>query len=161
MRKALIGVGSNIGDRKEYIDTAIETLNHIPSVQVLRMSPIYESEPWGYANQEKFYNAVIEVETNLTAYTLLGVCLGIEAGVGRVRSIKNGPRVLDLDLLLFEGQESMTAELTLPHPRMFERDFVLIPLRDLYPEMKIYKKYNLVHYYDILEESSFLKKLDF
>ena len=161
MRKALIGVGSNIGDRKEYIDTAIETLNHIPSVQVLRMSPIYESEPWGYANQEKFYNAVIEVETNLTAYTLLGVCLGIEAGVGRVRSIKNGPRVLDLDLLLFEGQESMSAELTLPHPRMFERDFVLIPLRDLYPEMKIYKKYNLVHYYDILEESSFLKKLDF
>jgi 2-amino-4-hydroxy-6-hydroxymethyldihydropteridine diphosphokinase len=161
MRKALIGVGSNIGDRKEYIDTAIETLNHIPSVQVLRVSPIYESEPWGYANQEKFYNAVIEVETNLTAYTLLGVCLGIEAGVGRVRSIKNGPRVLDLDLLLFEGQESMTAELTLPHPRMFERDFVLIPLRDLYPEMKIYKKYNLVHYYDILEESSFLKKLDF
>ena len=161
MRKALIGVGSNIGDRKEYIDTAIETLNHIPAVQVLRMSPIYESEPWGYANQEKFYNAVIEVETNLTAYTLLGVCLGIEAGVGRVRSIKNGPRVLDLDLLLFEGQESMTAELTLPHPRMFERDFVLIPLRDLYPEMKIYKKYNLVHYYDILEESSFLKKLDF
>lgn len=161
MRKALIGIGSNIGDRKEYIDTAIDALNHIPSVQVLRMSPIYESEPWGYANQEKFYNAVIEVETNLTAYTLLGVCLGIEAGVGRVRSIKNGPRVLDLDLLLFEGQESMTAELTLPHPRMFERDFVLIPLRDLYPEMKIYKKYNLVHYYDILEESSFLKKLDF
>lgn len=161
MRKALIGIGSNIGDRKEYIDTAIDALNHIPSVQVLRMSPIYESEPWGYANQEKFYNAVIEVETNLTAYTLLGVCLGIEAGVGRVRSIKNGPRVLDLDLLLFEGQESMTAELTLPHPRMFERDFVLIPLRDLYPEMKIYKKYNLVHYYEILDESSFMKKVEF
>lgn len=161
MRKALIGVGSNIGDRKEHIDTAIEALNHIPSVKVLRMSSIYESEPWGYANQEKFYNAVIEVETNLTAYTLLGVCLGIEAGIGRVREIKNGPRVLDLDLLLFEGQESMSAELTLPHPRMFERDFVLIPLRDLYPEMKIYKKYNLIHYYDILEESSFLKKLDF
>lgn len=161
MRKALIGIGSNIGDRKEYIDIAIDALNHIPSVQVLRMSPIYESEPWGYANQEKFYNAVIEVETNLTAYTLLGVCLGIEAGVGRVRSIKNGPRVLDLDLLLFEGQESMTAELTLPHPRMFERDFVLIPLRDLYPEMKIYKKYNLVHYYEILDESSFMKKVEF
>ncbi len=161
MRKALIGIGSNIGDRKEHIDTAIEALNHIPSVKVARMSPIYETEPWGYVNQENFYNAVIEVETNLTANTLLGVCLGIEAGIGRIRNIKNGPRVLDLDLLLFEGQECMSAELTLPHPRMFERDFVLIPLRDLYPEMKIYKKYNLVHYYDMLEESKSMKKLEF
>ena len=161
MRKALIGIGSNIGDRKQHIDTAIEALNHIPSVKVSRMSPIYETEPWGYVNQAKFFNAVIEVETNLTANTLLGVCLGIEAGIGRIRDIKNGPRVLDLDLLLFEGQECMSAELTLPHPRMFERDFVLIPLRDLYPEMKIYKKYNLVHYYDMLEESKSMKKLEF
>ena len=161
MRKALIGIGSNIGDRKEHIDTAIEALNNIPSVKVARMSPIYETEPWGYVNQAKFFNAVIEVETNLTANTLLGVCLGIEAGIGRIRDIKNGPRVLDLDLLLFEGQECTSAELTLPHPRMFERDFVLIPLRDLYPEMKIYKKYNLVHYYDMLEESKSMKKLEF
>ena len=161
MRKALIGIGSNIGDRKQHIDTAIEALNHIPSVKVSRMSPIYETEPWGYVNQEKFFNAVIEVETNLTANTLLGVCLGIEAGIGRIRDIKNGPRVLDLDLLLFEGQECTSAELTLPHPRMFERDFVLIPLRDLYPEMKIYKKYNLVHYYDMLEESKTMKKMEF
>jgi 2-amino-4-hydroxy-6-hydroxymethyldihydropteridine diphosphokinase len=161
MRKALIGIGSNIGDRKQHIDTAIEALNHIPSVKVSRMSPIYETEPWGYVNQAKFFNAVIEVETNLTANTLLGVCLGIEAGIGRIRDIKNGPRVLDLDLLLFEGQECTSAELTLPHPRMFERDFVLIPLRDLYPEMKIYKKYNLVHYYDMLEESKTMKKMEF
>ena len=161
MRKALIGIGSNIGDRKHHIDTAIEALNHIPSVKVSRMSPIYETEPWGYVNQAKFFNAVIEVETNLTANTLLGVCLGIEAGIGRIRDIKNGQRVLDLDLLLFEGQECTSAELTLPHPRMFERDFVLIPLRDLYPEMKIYKKYNLVHYYDMLEESKTMKKMEF
>ena len=161
MRKALIGIGSNIGDRKQHIDTAIEALNHIPSVKVSRMSPIYETEPWGYVNQAKFFNAVIEIETNLTANTLLGVCLGIEAGIGRIRDIKNGPRVLDLDLLLFEGQECTSAELTLPHPRMFERDFVLIPLRDLYPEMKIYKKYNLVHYYDMLEESKTMKKMEF
>ena len=65
MRKALIGIGSNIGDKKEHIDTAVDALNHIPSVKVLRMSPIYETEPWGYVNQENFYNAVIEVETNL------------------------------------------------------------------------------------------------
>ena len=161
MRKALIAIGSNIGDRKDYIDKALEALNHIPTVKVLRMSSIYETEPWGFVNQENFYNAVIEVETNLTANTLLGVCLGIEAGIGRIRGVKNGPRVLDLDLLLFEGEESMTAELTLPHPRMFEREFVLVPLLDLYPEMKIYNKYNLVHYYDMLEVSGLLKKLEF
>lgn len=161
MRKALIGIGSNIGDRKSNFDVAVDALNHIPSVKVLRMSSIYETEPWGFVNQSNFYNAVIEVETNLTANTLLGVCLGIEAGIGRIRGTKNGPRVLDLDLLLFEGQESMTAELTLPHPRMFERDFVLIPLRDLYPDMKIYNKYNMVHYYDILEETGIIKKLEF
>lgn len=161
MRKALIAIGSNIGDRKAYIDLAVDALNHIPSVKVLRMSSVYETEPWGFVNQENFYNTVIEVETNLSANALLGVCLGIEAGVGRIREVKNGPRVLDLDLLLFEGQECTTAELTLPHPRMFERDFVLVPLKDLYPEMKIYNKYNLIHYYDILEENGIIKKLEF
>ena len=161
MRKALIGIGSNIGDRKGYIDTAIDALNHIPSVKVSRVSSIYETTPWGYVNQEKFYNAVLEVETNLSPVALLGVCLGIEAGIGRIREIKNGPRVIDLDLLLFDGMESTSAELTLPHPRMFERDFVLIPLKDLYPEMKIYNKYDLRHYYDLLDSESTVKKLEF
>lgn len=161
MRKALIGMGSNIGDKKAHIDAAIDAFSHIPSVKVLRVSSIYETAPWGYVNQENFYNAVLEVETNLTANTLLGVCLGIEASIGRIRSIKNGPRVLDLDLLIFEGQESMSAELTLPHPRMFERDFVLVPLKDLYPDMKIYNKYNLIHYYDMLDTGSIIKKLEF
>ena len=160
MRKALIGIGSNIGDRKSHIDTAIEALNHIPSVKVLRVSSLYETSPWGYVNQENFYNGVIEVETALSPNGLLGVCLGIEAGVGRIREIKNGPRILDLDLLLYEGKESTTAELTLPHPRMFERDFVLIPLKELYPDMKVYK-YNLSHYYEFLQEENNVTKLDF
>ena len=159
MRKALIGIGSNIGDRKAHIDTAIEALNHIPSVKVLRVSSLYETSPWGYVNQDNFYNGVLEVETSLSPNGLLGVCLGIEAGVGRIREIKNGPRVLDLDLLLYEGSESTTAELTLPHPRMFERDFVLIPSKELYPDMKVYK-YNLIHYYDFLQEENNVKKLD-
>ena len=89
------------------------------------------------------------------------MCLGIEAGVGRIREVKNGPRVLDLDLLLYDGKECTSAELTLPHPRMFERDFVLIPLKDLYPEMKIYGKYNLQHYYDLLDDDTTVKKLEF
>ena len=160
MRKALIGIGSNIGDRKEHIDTAIGALNHIPSVKVLRVSSLYETSPWGYVNQDNFYNGVIEVETSLSANGLLGVCLGIEAGVGRIRGIKNGPRILDMDLLLYDGTETTTAELTLPHPRMFERDFVLIPLKELYPDMKVYK-YNLTPYYDYLQEENNVTKLDF
>lgn len=159
MRKALIGIGSNIGDRKSHIDTAVDALSHIPTVKVIRMSSLYETTPWGYVNQENFYNAVIEVQTSLSPNALLGVCLGIEAGVGRIREIKNGPRILDLDLLLFEGEELTTAELTLPHPRMFERDFVLIPLKELYPSMKVYK-YNLQHYYEFLHEENNVKKLD-
>ena len=160
MRKALIGIGSNIGDRKAHIETAIEALNHIPSVKVLRVSSLYETSPWGYVNQDNFYNGVIEVETSLSANGLLGVCLGIEAGVGRIRGIKNGPRILDMDLLLYDGTETTTAELTLPHPRMFERDFVLIPLKELYPDMKVYK-YNLTPYYDYLQEENNVTKLDF
>ncbi len=158
MRKAVIGIGSNIGDRMAYIDMSVEMLNHIPSVKVLRRASIYETSPWGYVNQENFYNTVIEVETALSPNALLGVCLGIEAGIGRIREIKNGPRVIDLDLLLYEGSESTTAELTLPHPRMFERDFVLIPLKELYPDMKVYN-YNLEHYYEYLHEESNVTKL--
>lgn len=160
MRKALISMGSNIGDRRAYLDAAVDALNHIPTIKVLRSSSVYETSPWGFVNQDNFYNSVIEVQTSLSPNALLGVCLGIEAGVGRIREVKNGPRVLDLDLLIYEGKESKSAELTLPHPRMFERDFVLIPLKELYPDMKVYN-YNLQHYYEYLHEENNVTKLDF
>ncbi len=160
MKKALIGIGTNIGDRKKNIEIAVEALKHVPSVNVLRVSPIYETEPWGFESQADFYNGVIEVETHLTPNALLGVCLGIEAGVGRIREEKNGPRVLDLDMLLYEGFGSTTAELTLPHPRMFERDFVIIPMKDLYPDLKIYN-FDVSHTLNLLVGDRRIKKLDF
>lgn len=139
MKKAIIAVGTNMGNRLANINGAVSALEKVPLLSVVRCSSVYETEPWGYTQQQNFYNAVVEVETQLDPHALLGVCLGIEAGFGRVRSIKNGPRVLDLDLLLYEGySEDGAPVLTVPHPGIGERDFVLVPLKELYDGLVIY-----------------------
>ncbi len=136
--KAIIGIGTNIGDRYNNIKNAVDALNLVPGVSVIRQSSVYETEPWGYTEQNGFYNNVIEVETEKSPQALLGICLGIEAGMGRVRKFKYGPRVIDLDLLVYEGAVSDTDELRLPHPLIGEREFVLVPLAELFPDMDIY-----------------------
>ena len=131
MNKAYLGIGTNIGDRIENLQKAIDSLNLLPLTKVTAISNIYETDPVGYDEQGDFLNIAIEVETDVPAESLLGAALGIEAGIGRVRTVKNGPRVIDIDLLLYENEEYNTPTLTLPHPRMFERVFVLIPLLDI------------------------------
>ena len=131
MKKAYIGVGTNIGDRLQNIRSAIEALGHLPGTQITKVSDIYETEPWGYTQQDNFLNVCIEVETNFSPKALLGACLGIEAAFGRERPFKNSPRILDMDLLLYEGISMTEDELTLPHPRIGERAFVLVPLKDV------------------------------
>ncbi len=135
--KAVLGLGTNIGDRYKNIEEALECLSLVPGIKVLRTSSVYETEPWGYKEQRSFYNSVAEIETTLTPDALLGVCLGIEAGMGRVREFKNGPRIIDIDVLVCEGVSSDTKELMLPHPRIGERAFVLIPLKELYDDMNV------------------------
>lgn len=152
--KAIIGIGTNIGDRYNNIVIATESLGLVPGIKVLRTSSVYETEPWGYTEQDGFYNSVVEVETTLTAEALLGVCLGIEAAMGRVRQFKYGPRIIDLDLLLYEGRESDTAELRLPHPLIGERDFVLVPMQELFEDMNIYNYIYKEEYENIAEKSS-------
>ena len=127
-----VALGSNIGNPLENLKNGIDSFNLIPNTKVLAVSGIYETEPWGYEHQENFLNCVIKGETTLSPSALLGACLGIEAGLGRVREIKNGPRILDADLLLYEDEKIDTAELILPHPRMLERAFVMVPLMDIY-----------------------------
>jgi 2-amino-4-hydroxy-6-hydroxymethyldihydropteridine diphosphokinase len=143
--KAVLGIGTNIGDRAENINSAMESLSLVPGIKVLRISDTYETKPWGYTDQPNFYNNVVEIETSLSPAALLGVCLGIEAGMGRVREFKNGPRIIDIDVLVYEGVISDTKELVLPHPRIGERDFVLVPLKELYDDMDVlgisYKKF--------------------
>ena len=131
MKKAYRGMGTNIGDRYNNIINAIDSLKHLPLTQVVAISDVYETEPWGYEQQDDFLNVCVEIETELSPKTILGACLGIEAAFGRERPFKNAPRIIDIDLLVYEGVKSDDPELTLPHPRIQERAFVLVPLRDI------------------------------
>ena len=136
MNKAVIGMGTNIGDRLKNIENALLSLEKLPDTKIVKCSRIYETEPWGYAQQENFYNCCILIETPFSAHALLGALLGIEAAFGRIRELKNGPRIIDLDLLLFEDEKIETEELTVPHPRIRERAFVLFPLKDWFEDEK-------------------------
>lgn len=134
MSKAAIGLGTNLGDRLANLQFAVDSFRLMPKTQVTGVSEVYETMPVGAVlDQPKFLNAVLLIETDLSPLTVLGTCLGIEAAAGRKRLIKDGPRILDLDLLFYENVKSESAELTLPHPRLMQRAFVLVPLFDLFP----------------------------
>lgn len=137
MSRAVVSLGSNIGDREENLHAAIRALSLLPDTKHIKTSFIYETEPVGYADQPMFLNAAAIIETGLSPRALLGACLGIEAALGRVRQFKNGPRLIDIDLLIYEGVTSNDEELILPHPRMGKRAFVLMPLADLFPDGNI------------------------
>lgn len=132
--RAVLGLGANIGEPLVALRAAVEALGRLPHTAVTAVSSVYQTAPVGYTDQPDFYNIVLTVETALTPHALLGGCLGIEAALGRVRTFRNAPRVVDIDLLLYEGYTEGTEELTVPHPRMRERAFVLIPLAELFPD---------------------------
>ena len=134
----IISVGTNMGDRKQNIDSAVEALNNLPYTDVEKASSIYETAPVGYLRQDNFYNAVLEVESRYEPHEMLGICLGIESGMGRIRTLKNGPRVIDLDIIFAENEKINARNLTVPHPRYHERRFVLEPLLEMYPDGKVY-----------------------
>ena len=157
--KAVVGIGTNIGDRAENIKNAVEALSLLPDVKVLRCASIYETAPWGFTEQQSFYNTVVEVETDKSPEMLLGSCLGIEAGMGRVREFKNGPRVIDLDLLVFENYENNSPDITVPHPLIGERDFVLVPLKELYNGMNVLG-FSYINQYENIVEKSTAKKVE-
>lgn len=140
---AYLGIGTNIGDRLQNLIDTVVALRLLPLTKVLEVSNVYETEPIGFANQNDFLNIVVSVSTELTAHNLLGAALGVEAGMGRVRNIKNGPRIIDVDLLMYGKEEYNTKTLVLPHPRMLERNFVLKPLLDLDFEKSYYSKEKL------------------
>ncbi|ASS97770.1 MULTISPECIES: 2-amino-4-hydroxy-6-hydroxymethyldihydropteridine diphosphokinase [Geobacillus] len=125
---AYLALGSNLGDRVFYLRSAIEALHHHQEILITSSSSIYETDPVGYVNQGKFLNMVIEVATTLSPFALLDVTQQIERRLGRKREIRWGPRTLDLDILLYNHENIETEQLTIPHPRMAERAFVLIPL---------------------------------
>ena len=140
---AYLGIGTNIGDRLQNLIDTVEALRLLPLTKVVEVSNVYETEPVGFADQSDFLNIVVSVSTELTAHNLLGASLGIEAGMGRVRTIKNGPRIIDVDLLMYGNEAFDTKTLVLPHPRMLERNFVLKPLLDLDLEKSYYSREKL------------------
>jgi len=126
-----IGIGSNLGDRQNYIASAIAELRKTKGVRFKRSSSIYETEPVGGAGQGKFLNGVLEIETDLDPRSLLKELNKIETKLGRQRIIKNGPRTIDLDILYYGEEKIRERKLVIPHPRISGREFVLKGLREL------------------------------
>lgn len=131
MKEAYIALGSNIGDKAAHLRAAIARLRALSSVHDVKVSSIYETVPVGYLDQDLFYNMVVGIQTTDEADVLLKRLQEIEQLEGRERLFKNGPRTLDLDILLYGGERIDLEGLTVPHPRMQERAFVLAPLREL------------------------------
>jgi 2-amino-4-hydroxy-6-hydroxymethyldihydropteridine diphosphokinase len=135
MATAYVALGANLGDRAEMLRWAVERLDALGTVEAV--SPIYETEPVDYTEQPTFLNGVARLKTDLRPGTVLAGLLAIELDAGRQRVIHHGPRTLDLDLLLYDDLIVDTQDLTVPHPRMHERAFVLVPLADLAPDLVV------------------------
>ncbi|OGC30620.1 2-amino-4-hydroxy-6-hydroxymethyldihydropteridine diphosphokinase [candidate division WOR-1 bacterium RIFOXYB2_FULL_48_7] len=130
---AYLGLGSNVGDREEYIEQAVFLLEKNPNIEVAKRSSNYETEPEGGVEQPPFINAAIEIRTKLSPQKLLDVCQEIETALGREREMEWGPRTIDIDILLYGDQVVSEDRLQIPHPLLHERAFVLKPLREIAP----------------------------
>lgn len=139
MSGAVLGLGTNLGDRAENLRAAIEALGRLPNTVVQQVSSVWQTAPFDVPDkQQDYWNVCVLLETSLSPHALLGACLGIEAAQGRVRRTYHGARVIDLDLLLYEGVACAETELTVPHPGILERAFVLFPLSELFPQAEAF-----------------------
>ncbi|GKS68016.1 2-amino-4-hydroxy-6-hydroxymethyldihydropteridinediphosphokinase [Nitrosomonas sp. PY1] len=132
--EAFIALGSNLEKPIQQIQEAFEELAHIPETQLIKQSSLYQSAPIGRLNQPDFVNAVVRIKTHLTPHELFDELMAIEQIHGRVRESLNAPRTLDLDLLLYDILTFQDKQLIIPHPRMFQRAFVLVPLQEIAPD---------------------------
>jgi 2-amino-4-hydroxy-6-hydroxymethyldihydropteridine diphosphokinase len=144
--RVFIGLGSNIQDRTTYLKGALESLMKVRNIEIVNFSSIYETDPVGFTEQDPFLNMVVEITTNQSPLETLQITQDIEKSFGRKREIKWGPRTLDLDILLFNQENIETEELTVPHPRMCDRAFVIIPLMEIDNELVI-QGYNIIDIY--------------
>jgi 2-amino-4-hydroxy-6-hydroxymethyldihydropteridine diphosphokinase len=128
---AYLGLGSNLGDRLGNLQRAVDLLGATPGLEVTRSSRVYETDPVGGPPQPDYLNAVVEAITDLAPLDLLRACQGIEQELGRERAVRWGPRTIDIDVLTYGGEEIHVADLEVPHPRMHERWFVMLPLLEL------------------------------
>jgi 2-amino-4-hydroxy-6-hydroxymethyldihydropteridine diphosphokinase len=134
---AYVGIGSNIGDSIARVQATFESLARLPQTRLIARSKLYRTRPFGPVAQGDFINAVAGLLTQLSAAQLLTELRAMETTAGRVRAVRWGPRTLDLDVLVFGSQQISTAELTVPHPGILERGFVLAPLADIAPTLNV------------------------
>jgi 2-amino-4-hydroxy-6-hydroxymethyldihydropteridine diphosphokinase len=134
VRRAYLGIGSNLGDRASHLQGAVDALVAADGLDVVAVSPVYETVPVGGPPQPDYLNAVVAIDTALPARALLELAQRIEAAADRVRTVRWGPRTLDVDVLLVGDEHVDEPDLVVPHPRMTERAFVVVPLADLAPE---------------------------
>lgn len=129
MAKVYLSLGTNMGDRLKNLKEALKLLEG--KVRIGKVSSVYETEPWGFAEQDRFLNIAATGDTDLSPEELLSFTQGVEAAMKRVKTVRYGPRVIDVDILLYEGVEMDTERLTIPHARIRERAFVLVPLMEI------------------------------
>lgn len=137
MNQSYLSLGSNMGDRFEMLRQAVSQLANHPAITVTRISSLYETDPVGFTDQEPFLNMVVQLETEVEALALLDVCQEVEQNLNRERLIRWGPRTIDLDILLYNREEWETERLIVPHPRMYERAFVMVPLLEVNPDLEV------------------------
>ncbi|MEK4423602.1 2-amino-4-hydroxy-6-hydroxymethyldihydropteridine diphosphokinase [Solibacillus sp. FSL K6-1523] len=133
MNEVYLSIGTNIGEREKNLQQAVQALMEHSAVRVKHVSSIYETAAVGYTEQADFLNIAVAIETKLIAREMLDICQSIENELGRVREIRWGPRIIDLDILLYNQENIDTESLIIPHPRMHERAFVLVPLQEIAP----------------------------
>ncbi|WP_050183653.1 2-amino-4-hydroxy-6-hydroxymethyldihydropteridine diphosphokinase [Domibacillus robiginosus] len=131
IHQAYLSLGTNMGNREEQLKEAVRQLHNQKKLDVLAVSSIYETDPVGFTDQPSFLNIVVKVKTSMTAEELLTVCQRIENDLGRKRLVRWGPRTIDLDILLYNHDNIKSDSLIIPHPRMSERAFVLVPLAEI------------------------------
>jgi 2-amino-4-hydroxy-6-hydroxymethyldihydropteridine diphosphokinase len=133
--RAYLGLGSNLGDRLAHLQRAVDALAAVDGIDVVAVSRVYETAPVGGPEQDDFLNAVLAVDTSLEPAALLAAAQAAEQGEQRVRTVRWGPRTLDVDILRYGDERVSTPDLEIPHPRMHERAFVLAPLHDVAPDL--------------------------
>ncbi len=152
MSKAYLGLGTNMGDRLDYLMKACSMLQESQNITSVKKSNLYETKAWGYTEQADFLNMCVEIETNLEPYELLSLCQDIENKLDRVRVIRWGPRTIDVDVLFYDDIISTDEKLLIPHPRIKDRAFVLVPLMDLNKELSIEGKTIEAHLNNLTED---------
>ena len=154
---AYIGLGSNLSNPKRNVHAALKGISQLRHVELTAASSLYKSAPVGVVDQPEFINAVCKVSVCMGPETLLRCLLNIENQFGRVRTVRNGPRIIDLDVLLYGELRYTSSDVYIPHPRMFSRAFVLKPLIEIAPQLCTSKIFNLMAINDVLKDPSVAK----